>query len=158
MPQTESDSARWAQVRTAAASLADEGVDPLDVSAARAARTALVRRFVLDLLMVFGIVAVVAATGLMVYRAFVGDDPIGGREIWIASGALLFLLVVVAVRSFLPASARAYERAWNALAEQVWPGAPKGDDLGAARLAFVRRIAEGSDGDFPSAVPGRRKA
>jgi hypothetical protein len=158
MPHTESDAARWAQARTVAAELAESGVDPLDVSAAQAARTALIRRFALDLLIVFGIVAVVAAAGLMVFRAFAGDDPIGGREIWIGSGALLFLLIVVAVRSFLPASARAYESAWSGFIERVWPGAAKGDDLGAARLAFVRRIADGRDGDFPSLAPGRRKA
>ncbi|HWM34761.1 MAG TPA: hypothetical protein VNR36_11040 [Pseudolysinimonas sp.] len=157
MPQTDSDAARWAQARAAAAALAETGIDPLDVSAARAARTALVRRFVLDLLTIFGVVAVVAAIGLMVFRAFAGDDPLGGREIWIGSAALLFLLVVVAARSFLPA-ARAYEAAWAAFVERVWPGTPKGgDELGAARLAFVRAHAEDAAGAFPSVAPGRRK-
>lgn len=157
MPQTDSDAARWAQARAAATELAETGIDPLDVSAAQAARTALVRRFVLDLLMVFGIVAVVAAAGLMLFRAVAGGDPIGGREIWIGSAALLFLLVVVAARSFLPASARAYELAWNGFVDRVWPGAPKrGDDLGSARLAFIRRVADGGDGEFPSLAPGRK--
>jgi hypothetical protein len=158
MPQTDPDAARWVQVRAVAAELAESGIDPLDAAAAQAARTALVRRFVLDLLMVFGIVAVVAAAGLMVFRAFAGDDPLGGREIWVGSAALLFLLIVVAARSFLPASARAYELAWAGFVDRVWPGAAKGDDLGSARLAFVRRVAGGQDGEFPSQAPGRRKA
>jgi hypothetical protein len=156
MPQTAPDDPRWAEARAVAADLAQTGVDPLDASAAQAARTALVRRFVLDLLAVFGIVAVVAAAGLMVFRAFAGGDPIGGREIWVGSAALLFLLIVVAARSFLPASARAYEIAWAGFVSRVWPGAPKGDDLGSARLAFVRRAAGGDQGEFPSQAPGRK--
>jgi hypothetical protein len=156
MPQSAPDTARWAQARAVAAELAETGVDPLDLAAAQAARTALVRRFVLDLLAVFGIVAVVAAAGLMVFRALAGGDPIGGREIWVGSAALLFLLIVVAARSFLPASARAYELAWAGFVDRVWPGAQKGDDLGSARLGFVRRAAGGQDGDFPSRAPGRK--
>ena len=157
MPQTDSDAARWAQARAAAAELAETGIDPLDASAAQAARTALLRRFVLDLLMVFGIVAVVAAAGLMLFRAFAGGDPIGGRAIWIGSAALVFLLAVVAIRSFLPSSARAYEVAWAGFVERVWPGTAKGgDDLGSARLAFTKRVAEGRDGPFPSVAPGRK--
>lgn len=158
MPESESDSARWNDARTIAAEFAESGVDPLDLQAAVAARTALVRRFVLDLLMIFSIVAVIAPVVLMVIRAIAGEDPIDGREIWIASAALLLLLSVVAARSFLPARAAAYERAWGAFVERVWPHSAKGDDLGTARLAFVRRIEASDPGAFPSLAPGRRKA
>jgi hypothetical protein len=153
----DSDTARWAEARAVAAELAETGVDPLDPAAASAARVALLRRFVLDLLMVFGIVAVVASAGLILVRAFAGDDPLGGREIWVGSAALLFLLIVVAARSFLPGAARAYESAWERFASRVWPGSvAKGGDLGGPRLAFVRRAAAGTDGEFPSIAPGRQ--
>jgi hypothetical protein len=148
--------ADWTSARAAADKLADTGVDPLDVQAAQMARTALVRRFVLDLLMIFGLVAVVAAIGLMVFRAVQGGDPIEGRELWIGSAALIFLLVVVALRGFFPAKAKAYETAWSAFVERVWPGAPAGDDLGGARLRFVKAIADGGAGEFPSRAPGRK--
>lgn len=141
-----------------AAELAETGVDPLDVQAAQAARTILVRRFVLDLLLIFSIVAVAAPVVLMVVRAFGGGDPIDGREIWIASAALLLLLAIIAARSILPARAQAYERAWSAFVERVWPGASKGDDFGTARAAFVRQAGSGADPEFPSVAPGRRKA
>ena len=156
MPQTPSAAGRWAEARSIAAELAGTGIDPLDLAAARAARTALLRRFVLDLLMIFGVVAVVASVGLMVYRAFAGDDPLGGRELWIGSGALFFLLAVVVLRSYLPRSARAYETAWASFVERVWPGSGPGDELGGARLAFVRAAAEGAEEDFPSVAPGRK--
>lgn len=158
MPDAASDSARWMAARAVAAELAETGVDPLDVQAAQAARTTLVRRFVLDLLLIFAIVAVIAPVVLMVVRAFAGGDPIDGREIWIASAALLLLLAIVAARSILPARAQAYERAWSAFVEQVWPDAGTGDELGTARSAFVRRAGSGDDSAFPSVAPGRRKA
>ncbi|HMF59039.1 MAG TPA: hypothetical protein VK595_01625 [Vicinamibacterales bacterium] len=158
MADTASDAARWNAARTVAVELAEHGVDPLDVQAAETARSALVRRFVLDLLLIFSIVAILAPLGLMLMRAIGGGDPIDGREIWIVSAALLLMLGIIAVRSFLPGRAPAYERAWAAFVEQVWPGAAKGDDLGRARLTFVRRAAAGGSGDFPSAAPGRRKA
>lgn len=151
-----SDAARWDEARAVAAELAEVGVDPLDLDAARAARTALVRRFVLDLLLIFGVVAVVGGVGLMVSRAIAGGDPLGGREFWVASAALVFLLAIVAARSFLPASARAYEDAWAGFVTRVWPAAGTGDDLGRARLAFVTRAAQGGSGSFPSAAPGRK--
>ncbi|MGE3193384.1 MAG: hypothetical protein AB7K08_07960 [Microbacteriaceae bacterium] len=147
--------ADWTSARAVADELAATGVDPLDVQAAQAARTALVRRFVLDLLLIFGIVAVVAALGLMVFRAIRGDDPIGGNTLLIASAALLAVLVTVALRSFLPGRAQAYETAWESFVQRVWPGARKGDELGAERLRFVRRAASPS-GDFPSTAPGRK--
>ena len=158
MPEAASDSARWDAARTVSAELAESGVDPLDVQAAAAARTVLVRRFVLDLLLIFAIVAVIAPVVLMVMRAIAGEDPVDGREIWIASAALLLLLSVVAARAFLPARAPAYERAWAAFVDRVWPGAAKGDDFGTARLAFVRRAAGSTADAFPSVAPGRRKA
>jgi hypothetical protein len=148
--------ADWTSARAAADELAESGIDPLDVQAAQVARTTLVRRFVLDLLMIFAIVAVVAAIGLMLSRAVQGGDPIEGREIWIGSAALVFLLIVVALRGFLPARAQAYEKAWGAFVERMWPGAAKGDDLGGARLRFVKAIADGGSGTFPSRAPGRK--
>jgi hypothetical protein len=148
----------WTSARAAAAELAETGVDPLDVQAAQAARTILVRRFVLDLLLIFAIVAVVAPVVLMVLRALAGGDPIDGREIWIASAALVLLLAIVAARSILPARAHAYERAWATFVEQVWPGSGKGDELGTARTAFVSQAASGDASAFPSGAPGRRKA
>lgn len=157
MPDAPSDAARWKSARAAAAELAESGVDPLDVQAAAAARTALVRRWVLDLLLIFALVAVAAPLVLMVVRAFAGGDPIDGREIWIASAALVLLLAIVAARSILPARAQAYERAWAAFVEKVWPGSTQGDELGTARSVFVRQAAAGSDGAFPSVAPGRRK-
>lgn len=147
--------ADWTSARAVADKLAATGVDPLDVQAAQAARAALVRRFILDLLLIFGIVAVVAALGLMVFRAIRGDDPIGGNTLLIASAALLAVLVTVALRTFLPGRAQAYETAWESFVQQVWPGARKGDELGAERLRFVRRAASPS-GDFPSTAPGRK--
>ncbi|MEO5921343.1 MAG: hypothetical protein ABIQ01_09400 [Pseudolysinimonas sp.] len=158
MPDAASDSARWASARAAAADLAETGIDPLDVLAADAARKILVRRFVLDLLLIFAIVAVVAPVVLMVVRAFAGGDPIDGREIWIASAALILLLAIVAARSILPARAQAYERAWSAFVDRVWPGSAKGDDLGSARLTFVRQAGDAAESAFPSTAPGRRKA
>jgi hypothetical protein len=148
--------ADWTSARAAAAELAETGIDPLDLQAAQAARALLVRRFVLDLLLIFGIVAVVGAIALMLVRAFAGGDPLAGRELWIASAALILLLVIVALRSLLPSRAPAYERAWAAFVERVWPGAPKGDDLGSARLAFVRSASAGAAGPLPSAAPGRK--
>jgi hypothetical protein len=156
MADAASDPARWDSARTIAADLAETGVDPLDVQAAAAARTLLVRRFVLDLLLIFAVVAVVAPVVLMVIRAVAGEDPVDGREIWIASAALVLVLGVAAARSFLPARAAAYERAWTAFVDRVWPGAAKGDELGAARLAFVRRAADGATDTFPSVAPGRK--
>ena len=158
MPDAASDAARWSSARAVAAALAETGVDPLDVQAAAAARTTLVRRFVLDLLLIFALVAVAAPLVLMVVRAFAGGDPIDGREIWIASAALVLVLAIVATRSILPARAPAYERAWATFVDRVWPGSAKGDELGTARSAFVGRAAAGGDGAFPSTAPGRRKA
>ncbi len=156
MPDAASDPARWDAARSIAAELAASGVDPLDVEAAATARMLLLRRFLLDLLLIFAVVAVVAPVVLMVMRAFAGEDPVDGREIWIASAALVLLLGVVAARSFLPARAPAYERAWTAFTDRVWPGAGKDDDLGTARLAFVRRASADPTGDFPSVAPGRK--
>lgn len=141
-----------------AAELAETGVDPLDLQAAQAARLTLVRRFILDLLLIVAIVGVLGPLVLMVMRMFAGGDPIDGREIWIASAALLLLLAIVAARSILPARAQAYERAWSAFVERVWPGSGKGDELGSARAAFVREAGSAADGAFPSVAPGRRKA
>jgi hypothetical protein len=158
MPDAASDSARWKSARAVADELAETGIDPLDVQAAAAARTTLVRRFVLDLLLVFALVAVIAPVALMVVRAFAGGDPIDGREVFIASAALVLLLAIVAARAILPAPAQAYERAWSAFVDRVWPGSGKGDDLGTARAAFVRQASAGGDTAFPSTAPGRRKA
>ncbi|CAN5439614.1 hypothetical protein BH09ACT4_BH09ACT4_08620 [soil metagenome] len=146
----------WASARAVADELAEAGVDPLDVDAARAASIQLVRRFVFNLLALFGMVAVLAAVALMLMRAFTGGDPTGGREIWVASGALAFLLVVVATRSVIATGARAYEAQWSAFVQRVWPGARKGDDLGTARLTFARRAASADPGPFPSVAPGRK--
>ncbi|MEO8262872.1 MAG: hypothetical protein ABI566_09915 [Pseudolysinimonas sp.] len=147
--------ADWTSARAVAGELAETGVDPLDVQAAQAARIALVRRFLLDLALVFGIVIVAASLVLIVIRAVAGGDPLGGNELWLASAGLVVTLVAVALRSLLPPRAKAYEDAWSAFVEHVWPGAGKGDELGAARLAFVRRAASGT-GPFPSAAPGRK--
>jgi hypothetical protein len=147
--------ADWTSARAVAAELAETGVDPLDVQAAEAARSALVRRFVLDLLLIFGIVAVVAAVGLMLFKAISGDDPLAGNGLVIASVALVAVLATVALRAFLPGRAQAYEAAWSAFVQRVWPGAGKGDELGGARLAFVKRAA-GASGEFPSTAPGRK--
>lgn len=157
MPDAASDAARWKSARAVAAELAETGVDPLDVQAAAAARTTLVRRWILDLLLIFALVAIAAPVVLMVVRAFAGADPIDGREIWIASAALVLLLGIVAARSILPARAPAYERAWATFVEKVWPGSGKGDELGTARSAFVRQAAAGGDAPFPASAPGRRK-
>lgn len=145
----------WNSARAIADELAETGVDPLDLQAAQAARLLLVRRFVLDLLLIFGIVGFVAAVGLMLFRAFAGGDPIGGRELWVGSGALVIVLVIVAVRALVPARAPAYEKAWVTFVQRVWPGAPRGDDLGGERLNFVDRAA-GGEGAFPSVAPGRK--
>ncbi len=158
MPDAVSDSARWTSARAVAAELAETGVDPLDVQAAQAARATLVRRFLLDLLLIVAIVGILGPLVLMVMRMLAGGDPIDGREVWIASAALLLLLGIVAARSILPARAQAYERAWSAFVERVWPGTGKGDELGTARAAFVRQAASGGDGAFPASAPGRRKA
>jgi hypothetical protein len=147
--------ADWTSARAVADELSETGIDPLDVQAAEAARTALVRRFILDLLLIFGIVAVVAALGLMIYRAVSGADPLGANTLIIATAALIAVLATVALRAFLPGRAQAYETAWESYVQRVWPGARKGDDLGAARLAFVRRAASPS-GEFPSTAPGRK--
>ena len=141
-----------------AAELAETGVDPLDLQAAQAARTTLVRRFILDLLLIVAIVGILGPLVLMLLRMFAGGDPLDGREIWIASAALVLLLAIVAARSILPARALAYERAWSAFVDRVWPGSAKGDELGSARAVFVREADSGADGAFPSVAPGRRKA
>ncbi|HEV7742627.1 MAG TPA: hypothetical protein VGO65_09435 [Pseudolysinimonas sp.] len=146
----------WTSARAVADDLAETGVDPLDLQAAQAARAGLLRRFVLDLVLIFGVAAVAMAVVLMLMRALAGTDPIGGREVWIGSAGLVLVLVSVALRSLLPGRAQAYEMAWAAFVEQVWPGAKRGDELGAARLAFVRRAAAGDGQDFPSAAPGRK--
>jgi hypothetical protein len=156
MPDASSDSARWEAARATAGELAEVGVDPLDASAAAAARAALLRRFVLDALMIFGIVAVVGSIALLLFRGVQGDNALSGRELWVGSGALAFLVVVVVVRAILPAKAGAYERAWNTFVERVWPGTPAGDDLGGARLGFVRQAEAGGRGEFPATAPGRK--
>jgi hypothetical protein len=148
--------ADWNTARAVADDLSETGIDPLDVQAAQAAMMLRVRKFVFDLLMIFGIVALLGAIVLMFIRAFDGDDPIGGREIFIASGALLFLLIVVALRTMIATGARAYEAAWTTYVERVWPGTRKGDDFGTARLAFARRMASDPTGEFPSVAPGRK--
>ncbi len=158
MPDAVSHSATWSSARAVAAELAETGVDPLDLQAAQAARTILVRRFILDLLLIVAIVGILGPLVLMMMRMFAGGDPLDGREIWIASAALVLLLAIVAARSILPARAPAYERAWATFVDRVWPGSAKGDEFGAARIAFVRRAAAGADGEFPSVAPGRRKA
>lgn len=146
----------WDRARSVAAGLAETGVDPLDPAAARMARTLLVRRFVLDLIAVFAVAALAGAVALMVIRMLGGEDPLEGREIWLASGALVVLLVVVAARSFLAPAPAAYERAWETFLQEIWPGAGKGDELGAARLRFVEQAAQGGAGAFPSGAPGRK--
>lgn len=146
----------WTAARRRAAALAETGVDPLDPTAASTARTVLLRRFLLDAALIFLVVAVVASIGLMVFRAFAGGDPLAGREIWVTSVALFVLLAVVVVRSLLPARAGAYERAWSAFVADTWPGAPAGDELGSARLSFVRRAHAGETGAFPAVAPGRK--
>jgi hypothetical protein len=156
MPELIFDDQRWRTARETAERLSQTGVDPLDLAAAQAARVALVRKFAFDALIIFGIVALVAAVALMVFRAVQGGDPIAGRELWIASVALLLILIVVALRTFLPARAGAYETAWNAFVDAEWPDAGPGDDLGAARLAFVRRMHSSSPGPFPTSAPGRK--
>ena len=144
MPDATSDSARWSSARAVAAELAETGVDPLDVQAAQAARTILVRRFVLDLLLIFSIVAVAAPVVLMVVRAFGGGDPIDGREIWIASAALLLLLAVVAARS-IPSRTRAGVRA-------------RVVGLRRARVARSRRKAMTSEPPVPPSSARRARA
>jgi hypothetical protein len=158
MPAAASDSATWSSARAVAAELAETGVDPLDLQAAQAARTILVRRFILDLLLIAAIVGILGPLVLMMVRMFAGGDPLDGREIWIASAALILLFAIVAARSILPARAPAYERAWATFVDRVWPGSGKGDDFGSARTAFVRQAGAGADGPFPSVAPGRRKA
>jgi hypothetical protein len=148
--------ADWTSARAVADELAETGVDPLDVQAAQAARTALLRRFVLDLLMVFGIAAVAMAIVLMGLRAIGGTDPVGGRELWIGSAGLVLVLASVVVRAFMPGRAQAYEMAWAAFVDEVWPGSRKGDDFGTARLAFIKRVASSEPGPFPSVAPGRK--
>lgn len=156
MVDAASESTSWQTARMIANELSKSGVDPFDVRAAEAARFTLVRRFVLDLLLIFAVVAIAAPVALMLMRAIAGEDPIDGREIWIASAALVLLLAIVAARSLLPARADAYEAAWALLLERVWPGAAKGDDFGTARLAFVRRASMAGDQPFPSVAPGRK--
>jgi hypothetical protein len=46
--------------------------------------------------------------------------------------------------------------AWAEFVRRIWPGAGRGDDLGAARLEFVTRAADGDPGEFPSVAPGRK--
>ena len=159
MPEAASDPARWDAARTVAADLAESGVDPLDVEAAVAARTALVRRFVLDLLLIFAIVAVVAPVVLMVMRAIAGEDPVDGREIWIASAALLLLLSVVAARARSsprvrrPTSARGRP---SSIASGPEPRRAMTSAPPASRSCAVRPAIR--TGAFPSVAPGRRKA
>ncbi|CAN5120553.1 hypothetical protein BH11ACT3_BH11ACT3_14620 [soil metagenome] len=156
MPDASAEPARWEAARAAAGELADVGVDPLDVAAASTARTVLVRRFVLDALLIFGIVAIIGSVALLLFRGMQGDNALSGRELWIGTGSLVFVLIVVVLRAILPAKAGAYERAWNTYVERVWPGTPAGDDLGGARLAFVRRAESGGAGAFPATAPGRK--
>ena len=157
MTEAPTDPARWDAARAAAARLAETGVDPLDVQAAEAARAVLLRRFVLDLLMLVGIVAVVASGALLIVKGFQADDGSSGRLIWVASGALALLLVIVVLRTVLPRRAAAYEKAWRRLAEQVWPGSTAVDDMGAARVAFVKQAAAGGSGGFPATAPGSKR-
>ncbi|HWH26949.1 MAG TPA: hypothetical protein VNT53_09920 [Pseudolysinimonas sp.] len=157
MPETR-DATSWMAARTIAAELAQTGVDPLDVTAAAAARVALVRRFVLDAILIFGLVALLASIALMVVRAVSGSDPLAGREPWITSAALVLLLAVLVVRAVLPARDAAYEAAWSAFTTRVWPHGVARDDLGGARLVFVRQAArltaEADGGTFPTSAPG----
>ncbi|MGN6503475.1 MAG: hypothetical protein ACTHKX_11325 [Pseudolysinimonas sp.] len=148
--------ADWSTARSVADELAEHGVDPLDLDAARAARAGLRNRFVLDLLLIAGLCAVAMSLALILLRAVRGQDPLGGNELWIGSAGLVLVLVSVALRSLLPGRAQAYELAWNEFVERVWPGAGRGDDLGAARLQFVQRAASREPGVFPSAAPGRK--
>lgn len=148
--------ADWTSARAVADELSETGIDPLDVQAAQTAMMLRVRKFVFDLVTVFALVALVAAIALIVWRAIKGDDPVGGREIFVASGALVILLLCVALRSFVATSAKAYEAAWDRFVDRVWPGAPKGDEFGTARLRFAREIAGDPSGPFPSTAPGRK--
>lgn len=148
--------ADWSTARAVAEELAERGVDPLDIEAARAARAGLRNRFVLDLLLIAGLCAVAMSLALMFMRAVRGQDPLGGNELWIGSSGLLLALVSVVLRSVMPGRAQAYEVAWNEFVQLVWPGTGRGDDLGAARLEFVRRAASPDPGGFPSAAPGRK--
>jgi hypothetical protein len=116
----------------------------------------LLRRFVFDLLTIFGIAAVAMSLVLILLRAFQGNDPIGGRELWIGSAGLVLVLIAVILRTFLPGRAQAYEMAWSEFVQKMWPGAKRGDEMGTARLAFVRRAASAEPGEFPSAAPGRK--
>lgn len=150
--------ADWTTARSVADELAEDGIDPLDVQAAQAARAGLLRRFVFDLLTVFGIAAVAMSLVLILMRAFQGNDPIGGRELWIGSAGLVVVLVAVVLRTFLPGRAQAYEMAWSAFVQKMWPGTKRGDDMGTARLAFVRQAASADKGEFPSVAPGRKVA
>lgn len=148
--------ADWSTARAVAEELAERGVDPLDIEAARAARAGLRNRFVLDLLLIAGLCAVAMSLALMFLRAVRGQDPLGGNELWIGSAGLLLALVSVVLRSVMPGRAQAYEVAWNEFVQRVWPGTGRGDDLGAARLDFVRSAASVDPGTFPSAAPGRK--
>jgi len=148
--------ADWNTARSVADELAEEGIDPLDVQAAQAARAGLLRRFVFDLLTIFGVAAVAMSVVLILLRAFQGLDPIGGRELWIGTAGLVLVLIAVILRSFLPGRAQAYEMAWTAFVQKMWPGAKRGDEMGTARLAFVRRAASDEPGEFPSTAPGRK--
>ncbi|HTL41878.1 MAG TPA: hypothetical protein VL294_10435 [Pseudolysinimonas sp.] len=148
--------ADWSTARAVAEELAERGVDPLDIEAARAARAGLRNRFVLDLLLIAGLCAVAMSLALMFMRAVRGQDPLGGNELWIGSAGLLLALVSVVLRSVMPGRAQAYEVAWSEFVQRVWPGTGRGDDLGAARLDFVRRAASADPGGFPSAAPGRK--
>jgi hypothetical protein len=146
----------WSTARSVADELAERGVDPLDLDAARAARAGLRNRFVLDLLLIAGLCAVAMSLALVFLRAVRGQDPLGGNELWIGSAGLVLVLVSVALRSLMPGRAQAYELAWNEFVQRIWPGTGRGDDLGAARLDFVRRAGSGEPGEFPSAAPGRK--
>lgn len=148
--------ADWTTARAVADELAEDGVDPLDVQAAEAARRGLQTRFVLDLVLIAGIAGGVMAIGLMFTRALRGDDPLGGIELWILSVALVLVLVSIVLRGFMPGRAQAYEMAWNDFVTKMWPTAKRGDEMGAARLEFVRRAASGDPGEFPSTAPGRK--
>jgi len=148
--------ADWTTARAVADELAEDGVDPLDVQAAQAARRGLQTRFVLDLLLIAGIAASVMAVGLMFSRALRGDDPVGGIEVGILSVALVIVALSIVMRTFMPGRAQAYEMAWNDFVQKMWPGAKRGDEMGAARLEFVRRAASTDPGQFPSAAPGRK--
>jgi hypothetical protein len=148
--------ADWSTAREVAGELAERGVDPLDLEAASAARAGLRNRFVLDLVLIAGLCAVAMSLALIFLRAVRGQDPLGGNELWIGSAGLLLVLVSVALRSLMPGRAQAYEMAWNEFVQRIWPGSGRGDDMGAARLAFVRRATSADPGEFPSAAPGRK--